>query len=85
MPMIAPLVVEPCGNATVSSAEADAVSALIALGFRPQRASHTAAAAPGEGLFNEKMIRQVPKGMAWVAPNDRARSPHIRRSQSRTR
>ncbi|HHM5696575.1 TPA: Holliday junction branch migration protein RuvA [Pseudomonas aeruginosa] len=63
MPTIAPLVMEPCGSATVSSAEADAVSALIALGFKPQEASRAVAAVPGEDLSSEEMIRQALKGM----------------------
>nr|7X7P_A Chain A, Holliday junction ATP-dependent DNA helicase RuvA [Pseudomonas aeruginosa PAO1]7X7P_B Chain B, Holliday junction ATP-dependent DNA helicase RuvA [Pseudomonas aeruginosa PAO1]7X7P_C Chain C, Holliday junction ATP-dependent DNA helicase RuvA [Pseudomonas aeruginosa PAO1]7X7P_D Chain D, Holliday junction ATP-dependent DNA helicase RuvA [Pseudomonas aeruginosa PAO1] len=47
----------------VSSAEADAVSALIALGFKPQEASRAVAAVPGEDLSSEEMIRQALKGM----------------------
>ncbi len=60
---IAPLVMEPRASATVSSAEADAVSALIALGFKPQEASRAVAAVPGEDLSSEEMIRQALKGM----------------------
>ncbi|MFO5453011.1 hypothetical protein ACLBO7_31170, partial [Klebsiella pneumoniae] len=41
---------EPRASATVSSAEADAVSALIALGFKPQEARRAVAAVPGEDL-----------------------------------
>ncbi|HCF2590365.1 TPA: Holliday junction branch migration protein RuvA [Pseudomonas aeruginosa] len=63
MPTIAPLVMEPHASATVSSAEADAVSALIALGFKPQEASRAVAAVPGEDLSSEEMIRQALKGM----------------------
>ena len=63
MPTIAPLVMEPRASATVSSAEADAVSALIALGFKPQEASRAVAAVPGEDLSSEEMIRQALKGM----------------------
>ncbi|PXB94185.1 Holliday junction branch migration protein RuvA, partial [Pseudomonas aeruginosa] len=43
--------------------EADAVSALIALGFKPQEASRAVAAVPGEDLSSEEMIRQALKGM----------------------
>lgn len=63
MPTIVPLVMEPRASATVSSAEADAVSALIALGFKPQEASRAVAAVPGEDLSSEEMIRQALKGM----------------------
>ncbi|HEK0292969.1 TPA: Holliday junction branch migration protein RuvA [Pseudomonas aeruginosa] len=63
MPTIAPLVMEPRASATDSSAEADAVSALIALGFKPQEASRAVAAVPGEDLSSEEMIRQALKGM----------------------
>ncbi|MCS9316252.1 Holliday junction branch migration protein RuvA [Pseudomonas aeruginosa] len=63
MPTIAPLVMELRASATVSSAEADAVSALIALGFKPQEASRAVAAVPGEDLSSEEMIRQALKGM----------------------
>ncbi|MBG6566613.1 Holliday junction branch migration protein RuvA [Pseudomonas aeruginosa] len=63
MPTIAQLVMEPRASATVSSAEADAVSALIALGFKPQEASRAVAAVPGEDLSSEEMIRQALKGM----------------------
>ncbi|HHX1104764.1 TPA: Holliday junction branch migration protein RuvA [Pseudomonas aeruginosa] len=63
MPTIAPLVMEARASATVSSAEADAVSALIALGFKPQEASRAVAAVPGEDLSSEEMIRQALKGM----------------------
>ncbi|HCH6841340.1 TPA: Holliday junction branch migration protein RuvA [Pseudomonas aeruginosa] len=63
MPTIAPLVMESRASATVSSAEADAVSALIALGFKPQEASRAVAAVPGEDLSSEEMIRQALKGM----------------------
>lgn len=63
MHTIAPLVMEPRASATVSSAEADAVSALIALGFKPQEASRAVAAVPGEDLSSEEMIRQALKGM----------------------
>ena len=44
MPSIATLVVEPRAGMAVSSAENDALSALIALGFKPQEASKAVAA-----------------------------------------
>ncbi|MCY1400574.1 Holliday junction ATP-dependent DNA helicase RuvA [compost metagenome] len=64
IPSIAPLVVEPIRAAAVSSAEADAVSALIALGFKPQEASRAVAAVQEEGLSSEELIRRSLKGMA---------------------
>ncbi len=63
MPSIAPLVMEPRASAAVSSAEADAVSALIALGFKPQEASRAVAAVQGEDLSSEELIRRALKGM----------------------
>ncbi|MCY1180262.1 Holliday junction ATP-dependent DNA helicase RuvA [compost metagenome] len=64
IPSIAPLVVEPIRAAAVSSAEADAVSALIALGFKPQEASRAVSAVQEEGLSSEELIRRSLKGMA---------------------
>lgn len=63
MPAIAPLVAEPKLAATVSSAEADAVSALIALGFKPQEASRAVAAVEEKDLSSEELIRRSLKGM----------------------
>ncbi|AMO75186.1 MULTISPECIES: Holliday junction branch migration protein RuvA [Pseudomonas] len=63
MPTIAPLVAEPKLAATVSSAEADAVSALIALGFKPQEASRAVAAVEEKDLSSEELIRRSLKGM----------------------
>ncbi|GBL54485.1 Holliday junction DNA helicase subunit RuvA [Pseudomonas citronellolis] len=63
MPTIAPLVTEPKLAATVSSAEADAVSALIALGFKPQEASRAVAAVEEKDLSSEELIRRSLKGM----------------------
>ncbi|MDF3936295.1 Holliday junction branch migration protein RuvA [Pseudomonas citronellolis] len=63
MPAIATLVTEPKRVATVSSAEADAVSALIALGFKPQEASRAVAAVEEKGLSSEELIRRSLKGM----------------------
>ncbi|MCY1282422.1 Holliday junction ATP-dependent DNA helicase RuvA [compost metagenome] len=64
MPAIAQLVVEPRAAAAVSSAENDAVSALIALGFKPQEASRAVSAVREEGLSSEELIRRALKGMA---------------------
>lgn len=63
MPSIAPLVVEPRVGVAVSSAESDALSALIALGFKPQEASKAVAAIKEEDLSSEEMIRRALKGM----------------------
>lgn len=63
MPGIAPLVLEPSAPAAVSSAESDAVSALIALGFKPQEASRAVAAVQEDGLSSEELIRRALKGM----------------------
>ena len=63
IPSIAPLVTEPKVVAAVSSAEADAVSALIALGFKPQEASRAVAAVEEKGLSSEELIRRSLKGM----------------------
>ncbi|WP_017938731.1 Holliday junction branch migration protein RuvA [Zestomonas thermotolerans] len=64
MPVIAPLVIEPRGLPAVSSAENDAVSALVALGFKPQEASRAVSAVQEEGLSSEELIRRALKGMA---------------------
>ncbi|WP_043311495.1 Holliday junction branch migration protein RuvA [Pseudomonas sp. ML96] len=63
MPSIAPLVVEPRAGVAVSSAESDAVSALISLGFKPQEASKAVAVVQEEGLSSEELIRRALKGM----------------------
>ncbi|MDI9735723.1 Holliday junction branch migration protein RuvA [Stutzerimonas stutzeri] len=63
MPAIAPLVVEPGSKTAVSSAENDAVSALIFLGFKPQEASRAVSAIQEENLSSEEMIRRALKGM----------------------
>jgi len=63
MPAIAPLVVEPGSKTAVSSAENDAVSALISLGFKPQEASRAVSAIQEENLSSEEMIRRALKGM----------------------
>lgn len=53
----------PAPLATVSSAEADAVSALISLGYKPQEASRAVAAVDAKGLSSEELIRRSLKGM----------------------
>lgn len=62
LPAIAPLVL-PNQASIVASAEADAVSALVALGFKPQEASRAVAAVEGEDLSSEELIRRALKGM----------------------
>lgn len=62
LPGIAPLAL-PNQAAVVASAEADAVSALVALGFKPQEASRAVAAVEGEDLSSEELIRRALKGM----------------------
>ena len=62
LPAIAPLVL-PSQAAVAASAEADAVSALVALGFKPQEASRAVAAVEGEDLSSEELIRRALKGM----------------------
>lgn len=64
IPSIAPLVVEPQSALAVSSAENDAVSALISLGYKPQEASRAVAAIKEDGLSSEDLIRRALRGMA---------------------
>lgn len=64
MPAIAGLVVEPHAPLAVSSAENDAVSALISLGYKPQEASKAVAAIKEDGLSSEDLIRRALRGMA---------------------
>ncbi|UQY33885.1 Holliday junction branch migration protein RuvA [Pseudomonas fulva] len=63
VPGMAPLVVEPHAGGAVSSAENDAVSALISLGYKPQEASRAVSAVKEDGLSSEDMIRRALKGM----------------------
>lgn len=63
VPAIAQLAVEPLPGTKVSSAETDAVSALIALGFKPQEASRAVAAVQEDGLSSEELIRRALRGM----------------------
>jgi len=46
-----------------NTAENDAVSALISLGYKPQEASRAVAAIDGKGLTSEELIRRSLKGM----------------------
>jgi len=64
IPAIAPLVVEPQLAQAVSSAENDAVSALISLGYKPQEASRAVAAVKEDGMSSEDLIRRALRGMA---------------------
>ncbi len=64
IPAIAPLVVEPQVAQAVSSAENDAVSALISLGYKPQEASRAVAAVKEDGMSSEDLIRRALRGMA---------------------
>ncbi|WAC43887.1 Holliday junction branch migration protein RuvA [Pseudomonas sp. SL4(2022)] len=63
LPGMSTLVVEPRGGSAVSSAENDAVSALISLGYKPQEASRAVSAIKEDGLSSEDMIRRALKGM----------------------
>jgi Holliday junction DNA helicase RuvA len=53
----------PNTAAPVASAETDAVSALISLGYKPQEASKAVAAINTKGLSSEDLIRRALKGM----------------------
>jgi Holliday junction DNA helicase RuvA len=64
MPGIAPLVVEPARSPAVSSAQSDAVSALVALGFKPAEASRAVSLVDDEELSSEELIRRALKSMA---------------------
>ena len=56
---------QPGGSeiAPVATAENDAVSALISLGYKPQEASKAISAIKEKGLSSEDMIRRALKGM----------------------
>ncbi|MNF13052.1 Holliday junction ATP-dependent DNA helicase RuvA [compost metagenome] len=54
----------PVPVSAASSAEADAVSALVSLGYKPQEASKAVSAIEGKsGLSSEDLIRRSLKGM----------------------
>ncbi len=63
VPGMATLVVEPHAGGAVSSAENDAVAALISLGYKPQEASRAVSAVKEDGLSSEDLIRRALKGM----------------------
>ncbi|WP_373186568.1 Holliday junction branch migration protein RuvA [Halopseudomonas sp.] len=51
------------GNAVPVSQSSDAVSALIALGYKPQEASRAVAAIEEDGMSSEELIRRALKGI----------------------
>lgn len=51
------------GNAAPVSQSSDAVSALIALGYKPQEASRAVAAIEEDGMSSEELIRRALKGI----------------------
>jgi Holliday junction DNA helicase RuvA len=53
----------PDAPTPVATAENDAVSALISLGYKPQEASKAISAIKEKGLSSEDMIRRALKGM----------------------
>ncbi|WP_426149276.1 Holliday junction branch migration protein RuvA [Pseudomonas sp. DC3000-4b1] len=53
----------PTARAPVATAETDAVSALISLGYKPQEASKAVSAVNEKGLSSEDLIRRALKGM----------------------
>ncbi|MBA1247072.1 Holliday junction branch migration protein RuvA [Pseudomonas luteola] len=63
LPSIAPLMMETAAGKPVVTAETDAVSALMSLGFKPQEASRAVSAIAEEGLSSEDLIRRALKGM----------------------
>lgn len=63
LPGMTGLVIEPSSVSPVSSAESDALSALISLGYKPQEASRAVSAVKEDGLSSEEMIRRALKGM----------------------
>ena len=54
---------QPDAPVPVASAESDAVSALISLGYKPQEASKAVSAIKDKTLSSEDMIRRALKGM----------------------
>lgn len=63
LPGMSTLVIEPSAGPAVTSAENDAVSALISLGYKPQEASRAVAGVKEDGLSSEDLIRRALKGM----------------------
>ena len=66
LPVMAPLVMDlPAGGDTPDgAARADALAALVALGFKPAEASKAVGAVKEDGLSSEELIRRALKGMA---------------------
>ncbi|ACO79817.1 Holliday junction DNA helicase RuvA [Azotobacter vinelandii CA] len=64
LPTVASLTLESNPDIGIASAESDALSALVALGFKPQEASRAVAAVQEEGLSSEELIRRALRGMA---------------------
>jgi len=60
---VLPLLAESRPPISEINAEADALSALLALGFKPQEASRAVAAVLEPGLSSEVLIRRALKGM----------------------
>ena len=54
---------QPDAPVPVASAESDAASALISLGYKPQEASKAVSAIKDKTLSSEDMIRRALKGM----------------------
>lgn len=54
----------PSASSTLKSAEQDAISALIALGYKPQEATKAVLKVTAEGLSSEELIRLSLKGIA---------------------
>jgi len=63
LPGAAPLVTSGATVAATVKPSADAVSALISLGYKPQEASKAVAAVDEEGLSSEELIRRALRGM----------------------
>lgn len=66
-PLAGQVAMEPTGSSAVTSAqsaEQDAVSALVSLGFKPAQASRAVSGVAEVGLSSEDLIRRALKGMA---------------------
>jgi Holliday junction DNA helicase RuvA len=63
LPGLSGLGIEPSAEVPVSTAENDALSALLSLGYKPQEASRAVAAVKQDGLSSEDLIRRALKGM----------------------
>ena len=60
----APLAVAPSAIPALADPSAEAVSALVALGYKPNEASRVVRAVPNTGLSTEEIIRHALKAMA---------------------